>query len=295
MSFLNAALELTGRNHITSLEILPNKNLPPETIGDKTSVLDVRARSPGGEHSEHFNIEVQIKNKYNMDRRSLYYWADLYAGEIGRGQDYQELPDVVVINVLDYNYLELEEFHTSFHLWEDRHKDYMLTEAEELHFIELPKYRKLAIKDMNNPLHRWLSFLDQRTPEEEVEEIAKMDAGIAEAWKKMDEIMGDKELRHAYLMYSMKLSDETTMKNRVREEGLAEGKAEGLLLGKEEGKAEGLVEGKAAGLLLGKEEGKAEGLSEASRTIARNLKAQGDPIGRIALVTGLSPEEIEKL
>jgi predicted transposase/invertase (TIGR01784 family) len=252
MSFLNAALELTGRNHITSLEILPNKNLPPEAIGDKTGVLDVHARVPGGER---FNIEVQIKNRYNMDRRSLYYWADLYAGEIGSGQDYQELPDVVAINILDYTYLELEDFHTSFHLWEDRHKDYMLTEAEELHFIELPKYWKLAIKDMNNPLHRWLSFLDQGTPEEEVEEIAKMDAGIAEAWKKMDEIMGDKELRHAYLMYSMRLSDETTMKNRVREEGLA----------------------------------------EASQAIARNLKTRGYPPDEIAAVTGLSPEDIEKL
>jgi predicted transposase YdaD len=49
------------------------------------------------------------------------------------------------------------------------------------------------------------------------------------------------------------------------------------------GKAEGLVAGKAAGS------------GQAKREIARKMKEMGDSTGRIHIITGLSPEAIEKL
>jgi predicted transposase/invertase (TIGR01784 family) len=100
-----------------------------------------------------------------MDKRSLFYWAKEYIDGLEAGQDYQDAPDVVAVNILDFNYLAVDDFHTSFHLWEDRHKDLLLTRAEEIHYLELPKYRQLAEKDIKgNALHRWLSFLDPKTP-----------------------------------------------------------------------------------------------------------------------------------
>ncbi|MDR3172277.1 MAG: Rpn family recombination-promoting nuclease/putative transposase, partial [Treponema sp.] len=51
-----------------------------------------------------------------------------------------------------------EDFHTSFHLYEDHHKSCLLTKAIEMHFIEMPKFRAFKQKDIqHNPLHRWLS------------------------------------------------------------------------------------------------------------------------------------------
>lgn len=47
-------------------------------------------------------------------------------------------------------------------MWEDEIKDYMLTDLVEIHFIELPKFRKLQDKNYkDNALQRWLAFLEK--------------------------------------------------------------------------------------------------------------------------------------
>jgi predicted transposase/invertase (TIGR01784 family) len=55
----------------------------------------------------------------------------------------------------------------------------------------------------------------------------------------------------------------------------------------EKGRAEGLAEGLA--------EGRAEGRAEEKLEIAKNMKADGQPLDLIAKFTGLTIEEIEKL
>ena len=87
-----------------------------------------------------------------MDRRSLFYWSREFASGINRGEDYIELANVIVINIVDYGVVALDEFHTSFHLWEDTRKDYMLTNAIEIHFIDIRKFRRLNQNDMKNAL-----------------------------------------------------------------------------------------------------------------------------------------------
>jgi predicted transposase/invertase (TIGR01784 family) len=257
---LNAILERTGRAPIVEVEIIPHKTLLPETPGGKMCLLDVHAKT---EEGSRLIIEVQRKNEYNMDRRTLFYWAKEYIDGIDAGQGYRDLPDVVAINLLDFNYLEAEDFHTSFHLWEDRRKDLLLTQAEEIHFIEMPKYRHLAEKDISgNALHRWLSFLDPKTPVGTMEEIMLKDPVIEKAQKMMDVINKDESLRHAYTMYQLTLMNEIDMKRG------AELKAE---LKIKEAREQVLLD------------------------VARKLKASGDPAEKIAAVTGLPPGEIEKL
>ena len=86
-------------------------------------------------------------------------------------------------------------------------------------------------------------------------------------------------------------------------EGLAEGidigKAEGIGIGKDEGKAEGLAEGidigKAEGIDIGKAEGLAEGEAKARLEIARIMKAEGVDKAFIAKFSGLTLEEIDAL
>lgn len=50
---------------------------------------------------------------------------------------------VITINLLDFKFLETRGYHSSFHLWEDREKEYMLTDLVEIDFIELPKFREV--------------------------------------------------------------------------------------------------------------------------------------------------------
>jgi flagellar biosynthesis/type III secretory pathway protein FliH len=55
----------------------------------------------------------------------------------------------------------------------------------------------------------------------------------------MDQITRDEKLLHAYEMYEMTLSDETSRLNGAREEGEAKGREEGEAIGIAKGREEG--------------------------------------------------------
>ena len=109
-------------------------------------------------------------------------------------EDYTNLKKVITINLVNFNYLETKDYHSSFHLWEDSEKDYLLSDVMEIHFIELPKFRKNRlenIKEGNKELNRWLSFLQQDISEERLEEIIKMDPAIKMAEEKLEKLSHD--------------------------------------------------------------------------------------------------------
>nr|WP_025774452.1 PD-(D/E)XK nuclease family transposase [Clostridium botulinum] len=65
----------------------------------------------------------------------------MYFENIKHGEDYTNLEKVITINRLDFEFLGTNNYQSSFHLWEDIEKDYMLTDVVEIHFLELPKFR----------------------------------------------------------------------------------------------------------------------------------------------------------
>ena len=232
LAFLNAVLQKTGRNGIVSVEIEENRALTSEIIGDKYSILDLRATTKDGVK---VNIEVQLRNAGNMDRRSLFYWSREYVRGIEAGQDYGELPAVIAINIVDFDFIPVNETHTSFHLWEDRHKDVMLTDALEIHFLSMAKFRQLGNSDIvNNRLHRWLAFFDRDTDEETLKKIIKMDSSIAKAQEKIAFVTRDKNALRDYQMREMALSDRTSSLNYARREGIAIGEQQGIRKGRQE-------------------------------------------------------------
>jgi predicted transposase/invertase (TIGR01784 family) len=275
-AFLNAVLKRTGKNRIVSVDIIENKELPAEITGGKTSKLDVRAILDDGTR---INIEVQLKNEFNMEKRSLRYWALEYTRGLTEGQDYRELPCVIVINILDFSYIPLDEFHTSFHIYEDRHKEYLLTDALEMHYIDMVRFRKYRGKDLNEEFHRWLIYFDEQSSEGLVEEVLQMDTAIQAAQSKMEMIRRDPALLHAYDMYELTQMD--------IEFGMHGAWLKGQQEGRSEGRQEGLQEGEKKGLQKGR-------LDE-QRKIARKLKEHNTPVEHIADCTGLSLDEIAKL
>ncbi|MDR0457115.1 MAG: Rpn family recombination-promoting nuclease/putative transposase [Treponema sp.] len=225
LGFLNAVLGKTRADHFTSVEIIENRSFTPKVIGDKASILDVRAVLQG---KTRVNIEVQIRNHYNMERRSLFYWSKEYSESMGAGQDYRELPDVIAVNIVDFDYPPVQNFHTQFHLREDHNLDLMLTDALEIHFINMVQYRKQGREGiLDNPLCRWLVWFDAGSPPELIAEVVKMDSAIQAANERMVYVTGDKEAIRAYEMRQMALSDYTSTMNYARETGLAEGHAQG--------------------------------------------------------------------
>jgi predicted transposase/invertase (TIGR01784 family) len=268
LGFLNAVLKRTGKQGLTSVEILENKDLPPALIGGKAGKLDVRSQLADGSKA---NIEVQLKNLFNMAKRSLYYWGWECVNSIKAGQDYRDIPIIIGINILNFEYLPLEEYHTSFHLREDREVEYVLTDTMELHFIEMPKFRRKAEKDVGDSLERWLIYLDEQSSEGLVGEVVKMDGAIALVAEGMERIRRDPALLHAYHLYEMGLMDEQCRLREAEEAGERRGRAEGERRGKAEGEQKGKVEA------------------------ARNALVEGIPIELISRFTGLDVETIKRL
>jgi predicted transposase/invertase (TIGR01784 family) len=116
LGFINAVLGKTGDDKFTSVEILENKTFTPENIGDKSVTFDVRAVLHG---KTKVNVEVQLRNEHNMDKRSLFYWSEEFVKSLKAGQDYSELPDVIAINIIDFDYIDTRSFHSCFHLRDD--------------------------------------------------------------------------------------------------------------------------------------------------------------------------------
>ena len=134
LGFLNAVLGKTGEDRFTAVEIIENKYLSAKVIGDKSSILDVRAVLQG---KTKVNIEVQVRNQHNMDRRSLFYLSREYTESLEEGQDYKELPDVIAVNIVNFNFPPVRNSHTRFHLREDLDHDIVLTDALEIHYLNM--------------------------------------------------------------------------------------------------------------------------------------------------------------
>jgi predicted transposase/invertase (TIGR01784 family) len=293
LGFLNAVLGKTGDDCFTSVEIIENKSFTPKVIGDKSSTLDVRAVVQG---KTRINIEVQIRNQYNMDRRSLFYWSKEYAESLEAGQDYGELPDVVAINIVDFDYPPTGSVHTLFQLREDHDRDFVLTGALEIHFINMVQYRRQAKKGkVNDPLSRWLTWLNKRSPPELIAEVVNMDSAIQMANERMVYVTGDKEAIRAYEMRQMALSEHTSTMNYALGEGMKKGMKKGMKEGMSKGMKEGMSKGIAEGMSKGMKEGLSKGRQESALEIARKMKNAGRPLSEIQEFTGLPVETIEQM
>jgi predicted transposase/invertase (TIGR01784 family) len=267
LGFINAVLGKTGDDRFTGVKILENKTFTPEVKGDKSSTFDVRAVLSSGAR---VNVEVQLRNCHNMGKRSLYYWSREFSGSLAAGQDYSELPDVISINIVDYDYPSARNFHSSFHLWEDAERELLLTGALEIHFLNMVRYRKQG-GVMDKPLDRWLTWFDAGSPPELVAEVVKMDEAIQVADDRLMYVTEDKEAARAYWRHQMALSDRTSELNYARDEGLREGVERGI------------------------EQGIEQGVERGMETVARNALAKGLPIETICDITGLDAETINSL
>jgi predicted transposase/invertase (TIGR01784 family) len=202
LAFLNAVLGRTGKNKLVAVEILEDRTFTPDILGDKASILDVRAKTENGTR---VNIEVQLQNGGDMDRRSLFYWSREYTKHIKAGDKYIDLPNIIAINIVNFEFISSKNFHACFHLWEDTEKELLLTDALEIHFIDMVKFRRLrhnmvrgGSSFLDDSLHRWMTYFDKTAPEELLEEVLKMDVAIQKAQEKAAFVTQDEDALRIY-------------------------------------------------------------------------------------------------
>ena len=256
ISFLNATLKPI--NKITHVEI-KGTDLEKQFIEDKYSRLDVKATT---NNDEVINIEIQLKNEYNMIKRSMYYLSKMYEEQLGQGEDYSKLTRTVCINILNFKYLKTEKFHTGYRLKEIETNE-ELTDIIEMHFIEIPKLSEES--DEKDLLTAWTEFL--KNPESE--KVRNLEMNIEEIREAKDELVrisNNKKQREIYEMRSKILKDKISVLNEAERKGIQEGI----------------------------KKGREEGIKQRTIELAKNLLDVLDN-ETISLKTGLSVSKVEEL
>ncbi|KTE92004.1 transposase [Desulfitobacterium hafniense] len=265
LSFLNSVMSPEGQDELADIA-LAERELDPEHINDKLSRLDILGK---GNDGSIINIEVQIANQYDIDKRTLFYWAKLYQGQLQKGQRYKDLSRTITVNVLNFEFLpDSQRYHSMFSLYE-AHTGYRLNRDLEIHFLELSKWKALSIKPKTR-LDKWLMYLSNANPQE-MEEIAMNEPAIRKALTAEEIFLKQDNERYLYEMREKALLDHISNIEGAKEEGMAEGIAKGRV------------------------EGRAEGRAEANKEIALKMLELGMSLSDIVKATGLSEDEIQKL
>ena len=261
ISFLNATLK--PKDLITSVEI-KNTDLNKGYIEDKFSRLDVKATTS---NNEIINIEIQLKNEYNMIKRSLYYWSKLYSEQLNEGEDYSILKRTICINILNFKYLKTRKFHSGYRL-KEIYSNEELSDVAEIHFIEIPKLEEGS--DEKDMLVAWIEFL--KDPESE--KVRSLEMSIDEIRQAKDELIrmsNDDTQRELYEMRAKTLKDKISALNEAERKGMQKGMQKGIKEGLQKGEKKKALE------------------------IAKSMIDMGLDKKTISKTTGLDLSEIEKL
>jgi len=164
-----------------------------QTSTDKISILDIKGTTNIGEI---INIEIQLKNEYNIIERCVYYGSKLISSQLVQGTNYNTLKKSIVICILNYSIFTDEvAIHNRF-LLKNSKSEKVLTNLLELHYLELSKLINID-EHKNKPWYPWMLFLTNQNSE--VLQMAKRSIPeLEKALALLEELSTDKELQNIY-------------------------------------------------------------------------------------------------
>ena len=233
---LKSLLESTLKEDITKLEIRRDTELIRDFKDDKLGIIDVRATI---NDKIKVNIEMQINNEYNINKRSFFYLSKLYVQDFKEGEFYKDLSKVIAINILDYNEFSDNRCHSIFRLKDQNNDESYYYDICEIHFFELSKIKR---NKLEGKLWDWLRFI-KTDNEEVIQMLASNNDAIQKAKKKLETLSSDEEVRIIAESRAKYLSDYNSNMDAAREKGLSQGLKEGLERGLERGLEQGLEQG----------------------------------------------------
>lgn len=213
-SFLEDILDMP-KGSIKKIDVI-NPNILPSAIDGKQGSLDLKMYVD----DKVVNVEIQLKDEGNFRDRSVYYWSKMYADELKRGQEYEDLKQTITINILNFNLFDCEEPYSSFKLLETaRHE--VLTDKCSILFFELTKVNNKV--DSNDRKKLWLQLINAET-EEELDMLNQ--TGVPEIQKAvviLHEMSLDEEVQEMARLREKWILDENSALGNAKRAGVKEG------------------------------------------------------------------------
>ena len=257
-SFLSSILN----QNITDVVLESSSTLPKDMLDDKVGILDIKAKI---NNTVNCDIEMQIVDEKNVEKRITFYVSKMYSQTITEGQDYSELEKCIAILITDYKISSLKSLKKYMTKWNIREEDYgnhILTDDIEIVIIELPKVEKYK---KGLALDHWVEFI--KNPKV----INMSNKEIKKAKDVLEQISQDETERHLAELRLKHIRDQKAIEAAGFDKGFEKGMEKGI------------------------EKGVQKGNSTAKIQIAKKMKSQGFDLDTIHKLTKLPIEEIKKL
>ncbi len=269
ISLINSIV--SEQDQVSEVTLLNPYN-PKNFKNDKLSILDIKAKSIEGKK---FNIEIQISDEADYDKRALYYWAKLYTEQLKVAEDYASLSKAIGIHILNFTSIpEVKKYHNVFQITEKETRLLYFKDLE-LHTIELKKFSSSSQEELadivlkvKDALDVWLAFLTRHDlliadnlPQELNNPTLKKAINVLNVMNFTD------EEREAYEDHLKWLRIEANTLKKYEQKGIEQG----IQIGEARGKIEGKIE------------------------IAKEMLLANEPIDKIIKYSKLTKEEIIKL
>jgi len=173
---------------------ITNPFLIQEYKGDKLGILDVKLKLKS---SKIINIEIQVDPAPYMGSRVLYYTSKMVTEQMSEGDKYDKIKRVISIIITDHTLIQhSDNFHHYFRLC-DMERGVTLTDALEIHTLEVPKIRTLSNDVENSQLLNWMKLFDAKT-EDELNMLAEKNPVMKKATLRLMELSADEKARQLY-------------------------------------------------------------------------------------------------
>lgn len=265
--FINDILEFKDNDQIESVEYLsPMQN--PELIYKKQSVVDVLCRDKNGVQ---IIVEMQVAPSKGFEKRAQYYAAKAYSRQLNKGAEnkYSHLKEIIFIAITDSVIFPNKKEYKSDHIILDKNTFEHDLQDFSFTFVELPKFKKTKIEELNGIVEKWCYFFKyaDETSEEDLKKLIGSDLVIERAYDVLNQFNWSEPDLLAYEGEIKRIRDNIA--------------ALDYQLDKAEAK--------------GREEGREEGADKKAEEIAINMIKQNLDNSLISSVTSFSIDDILKL
>ncbi|MDY4778211.1 MAG: Rpn family recombination-promoting nuclease/putative transposase [Prevotella pectinovora] len=256
IDFLNSLL--LGEERITNITFL-DKEQPALFEDDRSLIYDIYCQTEKGEN---IIVEMQNKSQPYFKNRSIYYVCEAIARQGERGTDWKYNIDAVyLVAFLNFCPMDFDKKFRSDIGLADKGNNKLFSDKMRMTFMQLPLFTKEA-DECDTDFDKWIYVLKN------METLTRLPwAAKSSVFKRLEQIADvaslSRQERMKYDVGLRKYRDTLSVLEGAKQDGLAEGRAEGIE-------------------------------KEKIETVKR-LKAIGADINMITVATGLSAEEATRI
>ena len=209
-----AFLEIVLEMEIAQVSVITEKTIAyhPEYHGIRLDVLAVEEGI-----NRRFNVEMQVKDKKNLPKRSRYYHSQLDMDALLTGVDYNHLPDTYVIFICDYDPFGDRLYrYTICNHCKENDKD-----VDDGDYTIWLSSKGNNVAEESGELVKFLQYVED--PEKEADSEGEFVKSLKE---QIAAIKRNREWEGRFMLLEEMIADE-------REEAMAEGHAKGLAEGEQ--------------------------------------------------------------